>query len=153
MRPIQAHGLWLLYNVSSRVCSPSACAQTHHNICSSPESSQYSLESRAVSDKLHNWAVQSSAVRLLGRAVISTLASLVTSQARLLYLPEVTRFCFFLYYCFFFNWVFQRHSKNTQFYRTKTKLRVQRQGLSEICCFLPRTFSRYNFFLLANLLW
>lgn len=60
--------------------------------------------------------VQSGALRLLGRAIISTLAHLVANQPQLLYLPEVTRFCFFLYYCFFFlNGIFQRLNKDTKF--------------------------------------
>lgn len=103
MRRIEARGLWIVYNVSSRMCSQSAGAPKHHNICSSPQSNRFSSESRSTSDKLRNCTVQSSALRLLGRAIISTLASLVTDQPQLLYLPEVTRFCFFLYSCFFLS--------------------------------------------------
>lgn len=51
-RCTEAHGLWILCDVNSRMCSRSACAQMHHNICSSPRSSRWlSLESRAVSDE------------------------------------------------------------------------------------------------------
>lgn len=96
------------------MCSQSACAPMHHSRCSSPQCSRLSLESRAVSDC--NCTVQSGALRLLGRAIISTLAHLVANQPQLLYLPGVTRFCFFLYYCFFFpNGIFQRLNKDTKF--------------------------------------